>query len=567
MTKGTSNALIDVSDFASSLNDAQQRAATCGVAPGSTEPSSPLLIIAGAGTGKTNTLAHRVAWLLLCGVPSERIALMTFSRRAAIEMTRRVERIVEATSVSARRAGSARHVNPRHLWSGTFHSIGNRLLRQYAASVGLDPAFSVIDRGDSVDLIDMIRQDQGFAKKSRRFPRKETCLAIYSQKVNTGLSLKDTLESRYPWCAEWCDELNGLFREYVSIKQSQQCLDYDDLLIYWHVMLQEPQLAAQIGERFDHILVDEYQDTNRLQSEILMALKPEGTGLCVVGDDAQSIYSFRAATVDNILTFPQRFASAANTVTLDQNYRSTQPILDAANQLMAEGQQGFEKNLKANNQGGQKPRYVTVGDLNDEADYVVEQVLARREEGTPLREQAVLMRKSSDSDLLEVELVRRNIPYAKYGGLKFLEAVHVKDVLALLRFVDNPRNRLAGFRTLQLLPGIGPGTADQCLDHLSNAQHDLYALSSFATPAATAEDWPDFVALLLSLASSEAWSGQMTQVRTWYEPRIEQLHGAGDVRAGDIEQLEAMSEQYRSRDQFLVELTLDPPQATGDEAG
>lgn len=550
--------------FGEQLNDAQREAATYGHSDERRFKSGPLLIIAGAGTGKTNTLAHRVAHLLLSGVHPERIALMTFSRRAAIEMLLRAESITNR-SVAAR---SARSVDAtRRMWSGTFHSIANRLLREFAGTIGMEPTFSVIDRGDSGDLIDIERQALNLGKLGKRFPRKDTCLAIYSHRVNTRASLADTLESAYPWCAEWEPELNTLFRKYVAAKQAQQLLDYDDLLLYWHALVQEPAVAEVIGSRFDHVLVDEYQDTNTLQAEILLALKPEGEGLCVVGDDAQSIYSFRAATVDNILGFADRFEPKAGVVTLSENYRSVQPILDAANGLMAEGETGFDKNLRSTTGSGQKPRYVMVDDDHHQALFVVENILAKREEGTRLRDQAVLMRKSSDSDALEVELVRRDIPYVKYGGLKFLESAHVKDVLGILRFVDNPRNRIAAFRTLQLLPGVGPANAEKALEALEAANYLHTALETVDMPAAAREQWESLRGLIINLAADTGWAGQMTRVRHWYEPHIERLHGSANVRAGDIEQLEAIALRHPSRDHFLTELTLDPPNASSDEAG
>jgi DNA helicase-2/ATP-dependent DNA helicase PcrA len=562
------------SAFGKGLNPAQLRAASFGIEPGINEGidqregrvSGPLLIIAGAGTGKTNTLAHRVAYLLMNRVPPQRIALMTFSRRAAYEMLHRAERIATQTLAGTRLSGVV-GASARQLWSGTFHAIGNRLLREYASALSLDANFSVLDRGDSADLIDIVRQDLGFARQAKRFPRKDTCLAIYSHRVNTRNSLADTLETSFSWCTEWHDELTRLFRGYVEAKQAQQLLDYDDLLLYWHMLMQEPALALELGGRFDHVLVDEYQDTNSLQAEILFALKPEGDGLCVVGDDAQSIYSFRAATVENILTFPNRFEPPAERITLDQNYRSVQPILDAANALMQEANGRFEKNLRSSHKSGQKPRYVMVEDDRSQALYVVEQILAHREEGTLLRDQAVLMRKSHDSDVLELELVRRDIPFVKYGGLKFLEAAHVKDVLALLRFIDNPRNRLAGFRTLQLLPGVGPANAARCFALIEQHGDTLTAISTFDPPAQAREDWPEFLALVQRLSEASQWAGQMTLVRRWYEPHLERLHGAAHVRAGDLEQLEALATQHHSRESFLTELTLDPPQASSDEAG
>ena len=561
------NAVTAPPAFGQRLNAEQFRAATYGDDSTRGFESGPLLIIAGAGTGKTNTLAHRVAHLLLKRVPPERILLLTFTRRAAQEMLRRAETIARETLQTAG-AAAAFHANAtRLMWSGTFHAVGNRLLREYAQSLGLDPGFSVIDRGDAADLLDVLRQELGLSRKEKRFPRKDTCLAIYSHRVNTRRSLQDTLDDAYPWCKEWTEELTQLFRKYVATKQAQQLLDYDDLLLYWHILVQEPALATSIGASFDHVLVDEYQDTNTLQSEILLAMKPSGAGVCVVGDDAQSIYSFRAATVDNILEFPQRFAPKAAIVTLEQNYRSVQPILDASNALMREGTRQYQKELRSTQPSRDKPLLVTVQDDQAQAQYIVEQILARREQGTLLRKQAVLMRNGHHSDVLELELIRRNIPYVKYGGLKFLEAAHVKDMLAILRWIENPKNRLAGFRTLQLLPGIGPTHADRCLKVFAAADHRWETLASYQVPAATAESWPSFVELARDLSGSDEWAGQLERVRRWYEPHLHRLYDAAQVRAGDLDQLEKISQQYSSRERFITELTLDPPQAASDLAG
>jgi DNA helicase-2/ATP-dependent DNA helicase PcrA len=552
--------------FAERLNDAQRQAATYGFDSGAGFASGPLLIIAGAGTGKTNTLAHRVAHLLIKGVAPERILLLTFTRRAAQEMLRRAERITSETLSRAPR--SSVHPNAaRLLWSGTFHSIGNRLLRQHASALGLDPSFSVLDRGDSADLMDIIRQELGLANKEKRFPRKDTCLAIYSHRVNSQRSLEHTLDEAFPWCREWSQELTQLYRKYVEVKHAQQLLDYDDLLLYWHICMQDPALAREIGSRFDHVLVDEYQDTNTLQAEIIHAMKPDGAGVCVVGDDAQAIYSFRAATVDNILSFPERFEPHAAIVTLEQNYRSVDPILHVANRLMEASPRGFRKALRSGRPSQRKPYYVTVRDDQTQALYIVEQILAAREQGTLLRKQAVLMRTSHHSDMLELELVRRNIPYVKYGGLKFLEAAHVKDVLAVLRWIDNPRNRIAGFRVLQLLPGIGPAHADRCLKVFEASGYDWETLANYQPPAAAAEEWSALVALIRQLHASEQWAGQLERVRKWYEPQLMRIYDAAPVRLGDIDQLQKISAQFSTREQFITELTLDPPQVTSDLAG
>lgn len=553
-------------DWSNGLNPAQRYAATFGAynARGKFE-SGPLLIIAGAGTGKTNTLAHRVAHLQLNGVAAERILLLTFTRRAAAELSRRSERIVQ--QALAKRAGSLAAGPTKLGWAGTFHSVANRLLRQRAAQVGLDPSFSVMDRGDSADVLDVTRQELGLAKKEKRFPRKDTCLAIYSHKVNTQWPLSRTLQESYPWCCEWVDELTQLFRQYVQVKQRQQVLDYDDLLLYWHVAMQDARFAAEVSAQFDHVLVDEYQDTNVLQADILLALKPNGLGLCVVGDDAQAIYSFRAASVENILNFPARFTPAASIAKLEQNYRSVQPILHAANVLIGEGARQYEKRLHSERASQQKPWYVSVLDDQAQADYVVDRILAARESGVSLRHQAVLMRNSHHSDVLELELTRRNIPYVKYGGLKFLEAAHVKDVLAILRWADNPRNRIAAFRVLQLLPGIGPGSANRCLNVFEASGYSWNVLAEYQMPATAREEWAATSALLKMLTAATQWSGQLTAVRKWYEPHLMRIYDAATVRMGDIEQLEKIATQYSTRERFITELTLDPPQASGDLTG
>jgi DNA helicase-2/ATP-dependent DNA helicase PcrA len=553
------------------LNSAQREAARFGARDESGKfCAGPLLIIAGAGTGKTNTLAHRVAHLVLEGISPTRILLLTFTRRAAQEMTRRAQRIV--ATVLGERANANDRNAPAELtvklpWSGTFHSIANRLIRHHAQSVGLDVNFSVLDRGDAADLMDMVRHDLSLSKSEKRFPRKDTCLAIYSHRVNTRGTLADTLAGVFPWCADWEDELTRLFRAYVERKLANQALDYDDLLLYWHAMAADARLAADMGARFDQILVDEYQDTNVLQADILTSLRPTGEGITVVGDDAQSIYSFRAATVENILGFTSHYQPAAHVVTLEQNYRSTQGVLDAANALMGEGARQYKKNLQSTRGVGERPRYVTVADDQGQADYVVAHVLEARERGIALKRQAVLFRSSHHSDLLELELVRRNIPYVKYGGLKFLEAAHVKDILAVLRWADNPKNRISAFRALQLLPGMGPANAGRCFTRFEASGYDWHTLAGFVAPTLASEAWPQFAELMRGLGLEGPWEGQMGRVRDWYEPHLERIYAAAQVRAGDLQQLERIAHQFPTRQSFLSELALDPPKATGDLAG
>jgi DNA helicase-2/ATP-dependent DNA helicase PcrA len=550
------------------LNAAQRKAVVHGEAlPEKGYKSGPLLIVAGAGTGKTDTLAHRVAHLVIHGVDPARILMLTFTRRAATEMRRRAHEITRK-ALNEPLGGVSQGIAQRLSWAGTFHAIGNRLLRHYAPHLQLDPHFSVIDRGDSSDLMDSLRQELGLADKEQRFPRKDTCLQIYSNRVNTRASLQETLEHYFPWCAQWESELANLFRAYVEQKQHSRLLDYDDLLLYWHAMMCEPRLAQHIGAHFDHVLVDEYQDTNRLQAEILHALKPAGSGLVVVGDDAQAIYSFRAAAVENILGFAERFQPAAEVVTLAQNYRSTQPVLDVANAVMAEAPRQHRKYLLSVRGDGARPRAVTVDELQTQAEYVCAEVLRRREASVPLKRQAVLFRTSSHSDLLEVELTKRKIPFVKYGGLKFLEAAHIKDLLAVLRWADNPHNALAAFRTLQLLPGMGPVNARAAIDHLEAGGHSFESLKSFKPPQTAEIDWQRLVELLQSLADPQRpWNGQLSQAREWYRRHFERLYEQFHTRMGDLEQLELLSGQYPSRERFLTELTLDPPNATSDLSG
>ena len=556
------------------LNGPQRRAVTYGepLQEGAGQPkgfkSGPLLIVAGAGTGKTDTLAHRVAHLVIHGVDPARIMMLTFTRRAATEMRRRAFELAKS-AMNENLGGVSQGILQRMSWAGTFHSVGNRLLRHYARHLKLDPQFSVLDRGDSADLLDSLRQDLGLAQKEQRFPRKDTCLQIYSHRVNTQRPLKETLDAQFPWCAQWEADLTRLYREYVDRKQRNSLLDYDDLLLYWHIMMSHPQLAAHVGGHFDHVLVDEYQDTNKLQAEILHALKPDGSGLAVVGDDAQAIYSFRAAAVENIIGFPDRFKPRAEVVTLAQNYRSTQQVLDVANAVMGEAPRQHRKHLLSTRGEGPRPRLVTVEDLQSQAEVVCGEVLKRREASVPLRKQAVLFRSSSHSDVLEVELGRRQIPFVKYGGLKFLEAGHIKDLLAVLRWADNPRNGLAAFRTLQLLPGMGPGNARRAVEHLESNAGAVASLQTFTPPTGTPPpEWRKLVELLLALADPQRpWPGQVHLAREWYRPHFERQYEHFHTRLGDLDQLEMLSSQYPSRERFLTELTLDPPNATSDLAG
>jgi len=532
------------------LNEAQRRV----VAFGTAKAHGPLLVIAGAGTGKTNTIAHRVARLIRDGADPQRILLLTFSRRAAVELETRAGRVVGKLLRS--RDGDVPIVLP---WAGTFHSAGAKLLRLYAERIALSPEFTIHDRGDSEDLMGVARSALAIDVTERRFPSSGACMAIYSRIVNAQRGLAEVLGVSFPRWVEWEDDLAQLFAAYVDAKQAQHILDFDDLLLYWDGMLGDEALAEEVSSLFDHVLVDEYQDTNRLQGSILARLKPTGEGVTVVGDDAQAIYGFRAAEVRNILDFPSLYDPPAATMTLDVNYRSAQAILDASNAVMSHAAERFTKDLTGVRGVGERPLLVTVKDESEQARYIAEDVLACREQGMPLKSQAVLFRTSSHSAPLELELARRNIPFVKFGGLKFLDAAHVKDMLCALRWAHNPRDRLAAYRVLRLLPGFGPANATRIGDRMADAAE----VDTASLPRGSAEHWPALVALLARLRAPQArWPADVDDVLGWYEPHLMRIHEDGPSRALDLVALSRIAATYPSRERFLTEITLDPPSAS-----
>ena len=548
--------------FEDDLNEAQRSAVAHG--------DGPLLIVAGAGTGKTTTLACRVAALIERGTRPERILLLTFSRRASREMLARAERATGASETG-------------RVWGGTFHAVANRLLRLHGRALGLAPDFTVLDQADGADVMNLVREDLGLAAKERRFPRKETLAGIYSRTVNAGERLPDVLKRHYPWCLDEADGIRDVFRAYTERKRAQHVLDYDDLLLFWKALACGEQTRDQLAGMFDHVLVDEYQDTNAVQADILEGLRPPGTtrNVTVVGDDAQSIYGFRAATVRNILEFPQRFPDTV-IVKLEQNYRSTPPLLRASNAAIALSPQRHEKTLWSLRPGERRPTLRTCLDESEQSDTVCRAVLEHREEGVPLKEQAVLFRAAHHSDLLEVELTRRNIPFVKYGGLKFMEAAHVKDALALLRVLENPFDEVSWFRILQLPDGIGPATARRLMDQLEVHRNDRdeaapITLSPLvklldepvAVPPAAREGIQSLRAVLGDCLAEDGMppAAQLQRLRAFLEPVFARRYEAAAARLRDIDQLEALAGGYGTRGRFIAELTLDPPSSTGDLAG
>jgi len=538
------------------LNPQQRAAARHGM--------SPLLIVAGAGTGKTTTLAHRVASLIGAGIAPERILLLTFTRRAAAEMLRRVDGILR--EVAGCQSNSA--LATRRVWGGTFHAIATRLLRQHGKLLGMTPDFTVLDRSDSEDLIHVLREELKLAAGGTRFPLKGTCLGIYSKSVNAQLPLARVLEQSFPWCAEHEQPLKQLFKAYVDRKEQLGILDYDDLLLFWQALATHEKAAETLRSQFDCLLVDEYQDTNVVQAAILKGLTPDGQGLTVVGDDAQSIYSFRAATIRNILDFPQQYPGST-ILTLDQNYRSTMPILQATNTVIAAAQERHRKDLWSDRSDGDKPTFVLCQDEDEQTDYLIDRILEHRENGVPLRQQAVLFRASHHSIALEVELARRNVPFHKYGGLKFVETAHVKDLLGFLRLAENPRDIVSGQRVLVLLPGVGQVRARQLMDVLHAQRGDFAAWGEIKPPKAATTAWPEFVKLMTGLRNGRRakLTEQVHRVRSFYSPLVEQHYDNVRARLKDLEQLELVSGRFTDRMQFITEMTLDPPTSTQELAG
>ncbi len=565
------------------LNPAQREAVTHG--------DGALLVVAGAGTGKTKTLACRVAYLTEQGVAPDLILLLTFTRRAAAEMLSRAGRMAGQ--------GTAGKV-----WGGTFHAVASRLLRIYGQAMQLPNDFTVMDQDDAADMMNLIRSELGLAKGDRRFPRKVTLVKIYSHTVNAQKPLRNVLEAHFPWCANDIDAIAAIFEAYTQRKTQQHVLDYDDLLLYWETLCAAPHVGKKVADRFEHILVDEYQDTNPVQAHILRGMRKKYDNIMVVGDDAQSIYSFRAATVRNILDFPKHFPGAG-IVTLEQNYRSTKPILAAANAVMRQAKERYTKELWSERRSDQKPILFHCEDESQQTDVVCRHILAHLEEGVALRNQAVLFRASHHSADLEIELARRNIPFYKFGGLKFIEAAHIKDMLAFLRILENPFDEISWFRVLRLLDGIGTQTARRIMDALGvrpsllmpgrgdgsegGAATSPVVRLITASPTVPPRVREQFAELRLTLVdccrcnvnggSHDSTSGehhrakvaslavQIERIGRFYKPILERVYEKAAARQRDLEQLERIARRYRSRRRFITNLTLDPPTSTSDFAG
>ncbi len=541
------------SRLTASLNPDQARAVTFG--------NSPLLVIAGAGTGKTRTLVHRVAALIERGVPADRILLLTFTRRAAAEMLSRSERLVGSSSA--------------RVHGGTFHSVGHRLLRQFGSAAGLGSDFSIMDQGDAEDLMQLARGAMGFDKNAKRFPKKETLHWLYSRHINTELPLDELVHRLAPQFLEYLEQITGLFADYTLRKQERNLVDYDDLLLFWAMMLEaSPALRTAIAGQYDHVLVDEYQDTNLLQARILRGMCTDHKCITVVGDDAQSIYAFRGAHFRNILDFPRQFVGATM-VTLAQNYRSTQPILDLSNIVISRAEERFTKELFTARQGGEKPWLVTAKDEAQQTRFVVDRVLQLHETGVALADMAVLFRAGYMSADLEIELSNRNIPFEKWGGLKFLEAAHVKDVLAFLRVSENPRDEVSWYRILMLMPGIGDTTARAMMTTMQERAWDPDAFTHLIPPPRARDAHRSLAQLLRQLRGVGAEGSEggakvasdIVAIRSIYDAVLTGKYDHPEARLADLDQLRTIAAGYPSRTNFLAALALDPPSSTQDLSG
>ncbi len=547
-------------DALAGLNPAQREAVLHG--------DGPLLVVAGAGTGKTRTLVHRVAHLVERGAAPERILLLTFTRRAAQEMLARAERLCGAAG--------------RRVHGGTFHGTAHRLLRRFGQAAGVAPNFTVLDQGDAEDLMQLSRaalghgesREEGGRRRAPRFPKKETLARVYSRHVNTERPVERILADEYPQFAERRADVLAVFRDYAERKAARNLVDYDDLLLFWATMLEaSPALGGRIAGLYDHVLVDEYQDTNVLQARVLagMCRGPAAGGhrnVTAVGDDAQSIYGFRGAHHRNILDFPAQFAGA-RVVALEENYRSRQPVLDVANAVMAGAAQRYDKRLFGRRGGGERPWLVACRDAHAEARFVADRVLELVDGGARLRDAAVLFRAASHSAELEVELTARGVPFEKWGGLKFLEAAHVKDVLAFLRVLENPRDEVSWYRVLLLLPGVGDATARAAVAHLAERGWDAAALGDYAPPP-RAREWHGRLSALLAECAAAGGGGdpggEVARVRRVYDALLRERYDDPEPRLADLAQLEAIAAGHATRGAFLAALALEPPASTQDLA-
>jgi DNA helicase II / ATP-dependent DNA helicase PcrA len=541
--------MFEAAGVLDNLNDEQRRAAT--------HAGGPLLVLAGAGTGKTGTLVARAAWLRSQGLEAGRILLLTFTRRAADDMLARV------ASVLARPESAQERI-----CGGTFHAIAHRIIREHAESFSLPAAFSVIDPADMADVLDVLRPDHGLVGTERRAPRAAVCADIYTRCVNTQTTIADVVAAGFPWCSDFTGHLAGLFRAYVAHKRRHGLVDFDDLLLLWRAALEDPAAGPALRGLFDAVLVDEYQDVNAVQADIVRLLRPDGPGLTCVGDDAQAVYGFRGADPSHLRALSAAYPELT-VIRLVRNYRSRDPVLGLANEVRPQSD-GLELSLAGVRGPGASPQLVRCHDEATQAREIVARVLAGHEAGRQLQDQAVLVRAAHHSDVLEVELSARGIPFVKFGGLRFTEAAHVKDFLAAARVVANPADDIGWFRVLRLHEGIGPGHARRILDVLSPAEpgpFDRWGRAAQAAPSRSRPAVSSTLSALAAAASLETVADRAAAILAALVAPLRARYPDAPARLADLERLADAAASRPSLHEALVELALDPPVSASDLAG
>jgi DNA helicase-2/ATP-dependent DNA helicase PcrA len=544
--------MFDQGDILDGLNEQQRRAVT--------HEAGPLLVLAGAGTGKTRTLVARAAWLRdSLGLPSNRILLLTFTRRAASDMLARAAVIGQSS--------------PERIYGGTFHAIAHKIIRQHAESFSLPPQFTILDQSDTVDLLDVLRPDHGLTEGGQRAPRAGTCADIYTRCVNTGRPVSEVIAGSFPWCVPFTSQLAGLFRGYTARKRARHLVDFDDLLLLWQAALADPAAGPVLRGMFDAVLVDEYQDVNAVQASIVRLLQPDGKQLTCVGDDAQAIYGFRGADPAHLRQLGADYPGL-DIVRLDRNYRSRQGVLDLAN-LIRPSAPGLGLTLTGDRGPGVPPLLVRCHDEATQAREICARILDSVEDGAALHDQAVLVRAGHHSDILEVELSARKIPYVKFGGLRFTDTAHVRDFLAAARILANPADDLAWFRLLRLHDGIGPGHARRVLAVVNpgdpgTPDQDLPAEDwPRAAEAAPTRSRPALAATLRALAAAAGHPApaQAEAIVTILDPLLRTRYPDATARLADLRRLADAAAGHPSLQDALAELTLDPPVSSSDLAG
>lgn len=524
-------------DYAAELNASQLEAVTT--------TTGPILVVAGAGTGKTRTLVYRVARLVESGVDPRAVLLLTFTRKAAGEMLRRASRLLDGRC--DRVAG------------GTFHSFANITLRRYGRAIGIESGFTILDRGDAEDVINLLRAEMELDNRERRFPRKQAIAEMFSMAVNKSRPLPQLVEAEYPLLVDHLPELIELNGRYTEYKRTRQLLDYDDLLVRLRELLAAgAEIRQRIGRTYRYLMIDEYQDTNALQAAIVRDLATEHDNVLAVGDDAQSIYGFRGADFRNIMDFPALFPGT-RIIALEENYRSTQPILDVSNAIIAGARERHQKTLFTRRSAGSPPMLVRADSELFQSHFVCQRILELREEGVDLRDIAVLFRSSFHSFDLEIELARCNLPFVKRGGFKFIETTHIKDMLAHLRVLQNPRDAVSWHRILLLLDGIGPRTSEEIVRWIMTGGEPATRLESFPRRS-VGTVLHRLAALLRRIAEHPLPGHQIDELLRYYDPILKRRHPEDYAkRHRDLEHFATIAARYRELTPLLADMALEPP--------